>query len=43
MRQPEKRLKYLASERRKSAVPCVEEAAQSLIGGAAETDRLSKK
>jgi hypothetical protein len=38
MRQPAKRLKYLASERRKSAVPCVAETAQSLFGG---TGRLT--
>jgi hypothetical protein len=43
MRCPNKRLKYLASERRKSAVPCVEEAAQSLFGLAAETDSLPEK
>jgi hypothetical protein len=43
MRRPEERLKYLASERRKSAVRCVEESAQSLYNGTAETDSLSEK
>jgi len=32
MRQPDKRLKYLAGDRRKSAAACVEEAAQSRSG-----------
>lgn len=36
-------LKYLASERRKSAVPCVEKAAPSLRGVGTETGSLPKK
>ena len=43
MRPRAKRLKYLASERRKSAVLCVGQAAQSLAGADPETDSLPKK
>lgn len=43
MRPHPKRLKYLASERRKCAVPCVGKAAQSLRAAQAETDNLAKK
>lgn len=43
MRAPETQLKYLASQQRKSAVLCVEEATQSLWGGATETDSLPEK
>ena len=43
MGQHDQRLKYLASERRKSAVPCVGKAAQSLGGNCPETDNLPEK
>jgi len=43
MRQPAKPLKYLASERRKSAVPCVGKAPQSLSSATSETDSLPEK
>jgi len=42
MRWPETLLKYLASERRKSAVPCVGYAAKSL-GGARRRQTVSRK
>jgi hypothetical protein len=43
MRLAGKRLKYLASEPRKSAVPCVGKAPQSLQGASMETDSLPEK
>ena len=42
MRLTEKRLKYLASERRKTAVLCVRKAAQSL-GGDTRRQTVSRK
>lgn len=43
MRQPDKRLKYLASERGESAVPCVGKTAQSFGDAGGETDSLPEK